>query len=73
MEDGSEWEMEAGFGVWMGGVEVGDLGVEKFCEGQVGFADAVDDAAGELVGAVAVEVGVVVDGGGLAGTRRGGE
>ena len=64
--------MEVGLGVGVGGVEVGDVGVEEFCEGEVGFADAVDDAAGEFVGAVAVEVGVVADGGGLAGEGVGG-
>ena len=67
MQDGCEGEVEVGLRVGVGGVEVGDFGVEEFCQWQVGFADAVDDAAGELVGAVAVEVGVVADGGGLAG------
>lgn len=67
MEDRGEGEVEVGLWVGMGGVEVGDAGVEEFGKGEVVFADAVDDAAGELVGAVAVEVGVVTDGGGLAG------
>ena len=67
MQDRSEWEVEVRLEVGVGRVEVGDFGVEKFCEREVGFADAVNDAAGEFVGSVAVEVGVVADGGGLAG------
>ncbi len=58
-EDWGEGQVEGGLRVGVGGVEVGDGGVEEFGEGQVGFADAVDDAAGQFVGAIAVEVGVV--------------
>src|SRR5438309_11044139 len=72
VEDGGEGGIEGGLRVGVGWVEVGDGGIEEFFQGQVGFADAVDDAAGELVGAVAVEVGVVADGFGLAGEGAGG-
>ena len=58
--------MEVGLRVGVGGVEVGNGGIEEFCEREIGFADAVDDTAGELISAVAVEVGVVADRGGLA-------
>lgn len=67
MEDRSEGQVEAGLGIGVGRVEVGDGGVEEFCERKVRFADAMDDAAGELVGSIAVEVSVVCDGGGLTG------
>jgi len=53
-------------------IEVGNGGVEEFGEREIGFADAVDYASGELVRAVAVEVGVIADGGGLAGEGVGG-
>ena len=63
---------KSGWGSGWAGLKSGMAGVEEFCEGEIGFADAVDDAAGELVGAVTVEVGVVADGGGLAGEGVGG-
>ena len=66
-QDWGEGQIEVGLWIGVGWVEVGDGGIEKFGEGKVGFADGVDDAAGELVGSVAVEVGVVADGGCLAG------
>ena len=65
-------EVEGGLGVGVGGVEVGDVGGEVFGEGQVGLADSLDDAAGQFVGSVVVEVGVVVDGVGLVGVGVGG-
>ena len=64
--------MEGGLGVGVGGVEVGDVGGEVLGKGQVGLADSVDYAAGQFVGSVAVEVGVVVDGFGLVGVGVGG-
>ena len=67
VEDGSEGQVEVWLWIGVGGVEVRNGGVEELCEGEVGFADAVDDAAGELVGAVVVKVGVVADGVGLPG------
>ena len=60
-EDWGERQVEVGLRVGVGGVEVGDGGIEKFGEGKVGFVDAVDHAAGEFVGAVIVEVGGVGD------------
>ena len=64
--------MEGGDGVRMGRIKVGDAGVKEFDDGEVGGADAVDDAAGEFVGSVAIEVGVVGDGVGLVGIGVGG-
>ena len=64
-ENGCGGQIELRLGVGVGGVEVGDGWVEELGDGEVGFANAVDDAAGEFVCAVAVEVSVIVDGLGL--------
>ena len=39
-------QVEVGEGVGVGGVEVGHGGIEELRDGQLVFADAVDDAAG---------------------------
>ena len=65
-------EGEGGEGVGASGVQVGEVAGEELFEWEVGLADTSHDTTGQLIGTVAVEVGVVGDGLGLVGEGVGG-